>query len=99
MVEGFNTYQLVYKWNPNLPCTVSDELPALEGTTSSEIIASHTAREVFIAAEASEKIRTLKHKVRTTGKVFKSGEVSISREKSNSSGKGQLLSLVKMGIQ
>ena len=79
MVAGFSPYQLVYGRNPKLPCTLSDELPALEGTTSSEMVAkhlnaSHSARKAFIAAETSEKIRrALKHKVRTNGKVLQSG--------------------------
>ena len=62
MVGGFSPYQLVYGRNPKLPCIMSDELPALEGTTSSEMVAkhlnaSHSARRDFIAAETSEKIR------------------------------------------
>ncbi|XP_045105480.1 uncharacterized protein LOC123500989 [Portunus trituberculatus] len=79
MVAGFSPYQLVYGRNPNLPCTLSDELPALEGTTTSEVVAkhlnaSHSARKAFIAAETSEKIRrALRHKVRSSGKVHKSG--------------------------
>ena len=79
MVAGFSPYQLVYGRNPKLPCTLSDELPALEGTTTSEMVAkhlnaSHSARKAFIAAETSEKIRrALKHKVRTNGKVHQSG--------------------------
>lgn len=87
MVGGFSPYQLVYGRNPKLPCTLSDELPALEGTTTSEMVAkhlnaSHSARKAFIAAETSEKIRrALKHKVRTTGRVFKNGEqVYFKRE-------------------
>ena len=77
MVGGFSPYQLVYGRNPKLPSTLSDELPALEGTTSSEMVAkhlnaSHSARKAFIAAEASEKIRrALRHKVKSTGKSFK----------------------------
>lgn len=61
MTGGFSPYQLVYGRNPKLPCTMSDELPALEGTTSSEMVAkhinaSHSARKAFIAAETSERI-------------------------------------------
>lgn len=80
MVGGFSPYQLVYGRNPNLPCTLSDELPALEGTTSSETVAkhlnaSHSARKAFVAAEASEKIRrALRHKVRTTKRPLKNGD-------------------------
>ncbi|XP_037793904.1 uncharacterized protein LOC119589356 [Penaeus monodon] len=87
MTGGFSPYQLVYGRNPKLPCTMSDELPALEGTTSSEMVAkhinaSHSARKAFIAAETSERIqRALRHKVRTTGRVLRSGnQVYFKRE-------------------
>lgn len=87
MVGGFSPYQLVYGRNPKLPCTLSDELPALEGITSSEMLAkhlnaSHSARKAFITAETSEKIRrALRHKVRSTGREFKNGEkVYFKRE-------------------
>ncbi len=61
MVGGFSPYQLVFGRNPDLPCTLSDELPALEGITSSDIVvkhlnASHSSRKAFIATETSEKI-------------------------------------------
>ena len=60
MVGGYSPYQLVFGRNPNLPCTLNDNLPALEGSTSSEMIAkhlnaSHNARKSFIEAETSEK--------------------------------------------
>ena len=79
MVAGFSPYQLVYGRNPKLPSTLSDELPALEGITTSEMVAKHlnasnSARRASIAAEISEKIqRALRHKVRTNGKVHQSG--------------------------
>ena len=81
MVGGYSPYQLVFGRNPKLPCAISDNPPALEGTTSSEVIAkhlnaSHSARKAFMAAEASEKIRrALKHQIRPTGRVFSNGEL------------------------
>ena len=46
--------------NPNLPNIMSDHVPALEGSTSSEIFAkhlntSHFARRAFIQSESDEK--------------------------------------------
>ena len=68
---GYSPNQLVFGYNTNLPTVFTDESPALESTTSSDIIrqnlnAMHKARENFVKSEASEKIRrALKHKVRT----------------------------------
>ena len=79
-VGGFSPHQLVYGRNPNLPNSMNDELPALEGKTSSEVIARHlnachSARRAFIAAEASEKVRrALKAGVKQTRKEFNHGE-------------------------
>ena len=38
-VHGFSPFQLVFGRNPNLPNILEDKPPALEGTTSSEIVA------------------------------------------------------------
>lgn len=86
MVGGFSPYQLVYGWNPRLPCTMSDDLPALGGTSSEMVAkhlnASHSARKAFISAETSDKIQwALRHKVRTTVGAFKNGDkVYFKRE-------------------
>ena len=58
---GFSPNQLVYGKNPNFPSVLIDKPLALEGKTSSEIIANHlnamhAARKAFIEAEASEKL-------------------------------------------
>ena len=80
MVGGFSPHQLVYGRNPRLPGVMNDDLPALEGTSTSEVIARHlnachAARKAFIAAEASEKIRrALKGSVKQTRKEFTNGE-------------------------
>ena len=80
MVGGFSPYQLVYGRNPRLPGIMDDDLPALEGTSSEEVIAKHlnaslSARKAFISAEASEKIRrALKGNVRQSRKIFNEGD-------------------------
>ena len=69
--NGFSPNQLVFGHNVNLPTVLTDLPPALESTTSSEIVrrnlnAMHNARSNYIQAEASEKIpRALKSKTRT----------------------------------
>ena len=80
MFGGFSPYQLVYGRNPRLPGVLYDELPALEGTTSSEIVARHSnachaAMRAFVASQASEKVRrALKAQVRSSRKFFNNGE-------------------------
>ena len=80
MFGGFSPYQLVYGRNPRLPGVLCDELPALEGTTSNEIIARHlnachAAMRAFVASQASEKVRrALKAQVRSSRKNFNNGE-------------------------
>ena len=70
-VTGFAPNQLVLGANINLPSVITDQPPALEPTTSSELIRKklavlHNARQNFIKAESSEKIkRALSHQVRT----------------------------------
>ena len=67
----FSPNQLVYGHNINLPSVLTDALPALETTTSSDIIrkkmeTKRKARESYIQAESSECIRrALRHNVRT----------------------------------
>ena len=67
---------------PRLPLTSDDPLPALEGVSSSEIMANNlnavaAAKEAFIKAEISSKLRkALKHPVRSyTDAVYKPGDL------------------------
>ena len=58
---GYSPNQLVFGTNTNMPTVLSAAPPALEPTTSSDIVrknleALHSARKNYIAAEASEKI-------------------------------------------
>lgn len=72
-VHGYSPYQLVFGRNPNLPSTLIDKLPALEGTTTSKtvgkhIAALHAARTAFTQSECSERIRrALRKQTRSNG--------------------------------
>ena len=76
MGNGYSSHQLVLGENPNLPNIMQDTLPALEGTTCSEVFsqhlnALHAIRKAFIQSEAEERIRrALRNKVRASEQVF-----------------------------
>ena len=80
MWNGFSSYQLVLGKNPNLPNIMSEKLPAVQGTTSSEILKTHldalfSARKVFIQCKADKRIRrALRHPIRATDDVFNPGD-------------------------
>ena len=80
-VYGYSPYQLVFGANPNVPSILTDKIPALEGVTSSQVIADHlnaitAARKAYVEAEASGKIkRALVRKTRpVTSLTFETGE-------------------------
>ena len=78
--HGFSSYQLVFGRNPNLPNVMTNQLPALDASTSSEILATdlnalHAAREAFIQSESSEGIRrALRCKIRASEEKYEHGE-------------------------
>ena len=80
MWHGYSSHQLVFGVNPNLPNILSDNIPALEGSTNSETFAQHlntlhSARRAFIQSEADERIRrALRHKVRAAEQVYDHGD-------------------------
>lgn len=80
MWHGFSSYQLVFGKNPNLPNIMEATPPALEGSTSSAILAQHLnalheARKSFIQSEASERIRrALRTKIRSSEETFEHGD-------------------------
>ena len=85
-VHGFSPNQLVFGRNPNLLSFLNDKLPALEGESTSEVVASnlnamHTARKHFIKCESLEKLRrALHHQVRTgITQSYKNGDVFYKR--------------------
>ena len=79
MVHGFSSHQLVFGTNPNLPNILTDEPPALEGKTMSEIFAKHlnclhSSRQLFIQSESDERIRrALRHKIRVSNETYEKG--------------------------
>ena len=67
--------------NPNLPSSLNDKPPALEGTTSSEVVAEnlnalHAACKAFIENESSKQLRrALRHKTRPiTTMIYNQGD-------------------------
>lgn len=81
MWNSYSSHQLVFGQNPCLPGTMTDRLPALEGTTTSEVFAKHLnalheARKSYIQTEADERIRrALRAKVRAAEQVYEHGDV------------------------
>ena len=81
MWHGYSSYQLVFGKNPNLPNIMTDNIPALQGKTSSEVLANHlnvlhATRRAFIESECSERIRrALRCKIRASEQKFVNGEL------------------------
>ena len=90
MYHGYSSFQIVLGQNPNLPNITNANLPALEGRTSSEVLAKHlnalhASRQAFIKCESDERIRrALRHQVRAVEQRFQPGDiVYYKRENSN----------------
>ena len=93
--NGYSPNQLVFGQNANMPSLLTDMPPALEPTTSSEIVrknleALHSARKNYIQAESSERIRrALHHKVRSfADEEYKLGEKVYFKKKGHKGWKG-----------
>ena len=90
-VHGFSPNQLVFGKNPNFLAVEGNKPPALEGKTTSEIVACnlnamHAARQAFIKSESAEKLRrALCHQTRTYSdvKYFTGDIVYYKRNNSN----------------
>ena len=94
-IHGFSSYQLVFGHNPNIPTVSTNNLPALEGISTSKIIADqlnalHIARQEFIKSESSEKLRhALKSKTRTHSNIrFLQGETVFYKDEDDKRWKG-----------
>ncbi len=92
-VHGYSSHQLVYGGNPNLPTTLTDKPPALEGTTMSKIVADHltalhVTRKAFIEAESSERIRRALRKQTRSFDNFVTGDKVYYKRVDNKEWKG-----------
>ena len=94
-VAGFSPFQLVLGYNPKLPSTTSDNLPALSMKTTSQILqdnlnAMHKARTAFIASENDERIkRALSHNVRTSSEIrYITGDTVLYKRDSSNEWRG-----------
>ena len=89
MWHGFSSYQLVFGQNPNLPNVMTAELPALEGTSTSEMLVQHlnglhAARKAFIESEADERIRrALRCKIRASEECYGPGDLIYYKRQAN----------------
>ena len=78
--NGYSPMQVVFRRNPNLPTTLTAELPALEPRPVSLIVGKHidaniSARQAFIQAESSEKIkRALRKQVQKWTTTYQIGD-------------------------
>ena len=82
--NGYSPNQLVFGRNPNYPSFLNDQLPALEGVSTSEMIASiinakHAAWRAHIENESSEKLRrAVRHQVRTSAsQIYNNGDLVL----------------------
>ena len=92
---GYSPNQLVFGRNVNLPSVDHDNLPALSNSTSSQLVrenleALHRARENFVKAESSERIRrALRKNIRTYSEVeFVPGEKIYYKRKMDKDWRG-----------
>ena len=89
MNHGYSSHQLVFGQNPNLPNILTDEPPALEEKTMSEIFARHLkclhlARQLFIQSESDERIRrALRHKIRASNEQYSKNEEVFYKKDGN----------------
>ena len=103
MWTGYSSHQLVFGENPNLTNIVNNKLPALQGTTSSEVFpkrlnAPHAARKAFIQTKADERIEELfGTKSGLQSKYLKAVIESFTNVKEKSVGLGQGKLCSKMG--
>ena len=80
MYHGYSSYQIVFGKNPNLPNVMTENVPALDGITSSETFAQHlnilhASRKAFIESESDERIRrALRSKIRASQVHFEHGD-------------------------
>jgi hypothetical protein len=88
--NGYSPNTLVFGKNPNFPSVMTDKLPALTAENLSDTVennlkAMRVAREGFIQAEASERIkRALSHNIRSSSEAqFVNGEKVFFKRRDN----------------
>ncbi|KAK6187111.1 hypothetical protein SNE40_005204 [Patella caerulea] len=92
--HGYSSYQLVYGKNPTLPSVLIDKLPALEGSTTSQLVsqhinALHAARREFIQAECSDRLRrAIRKQTRPYDKKYYCGDKVYYKRPDSSKWKG-----------
>ena len=81
-INGYSPNQLVFGRNPNFPTVENNDLPALNNSTTSEIVASnlnamHFARKNYVANESSNRLkRAMKHVIRSyTDVIYQTGDL------------------------
>ena len=90
MNHGYSSHQLVFGQNPYLPNILTDEPPALEDNTMSQIFARHlsclhSSRQQFIQSESNERIRrALRHKIRISNETYEKGDEIFYKKDGNS---------------
>ena len=94
-VHGFSPAQLAIGYNPQVPTVLTSQLPALEDRSTTDVIsenlnAMRLAREAFIRAESSERIkRALKRNVRAGAhNKFFSGDLLFYKRNDSRKWKG-----------
>ena len=94
-VHGFSPNQLLFGKKTNFPAVVSNKPPAVEGKTTSEIVACnlnvmHAARQAFIKSESAEKLRrALCHQTRTYSDVkYFTGDIVYYKRSNSNAWKG-----------
>ena len=86
--------QIVFGRNPNLPTSLTDTLPALESKPETSIVGTHlaalqSARQEFIKAESSEKIkRALRKQTRQWRNSYQIGDAVFYRREDSQRWKG-----------
>ena len=106
-VHGFSPYQLVLGQNPRLPSTLNDQPPAFASDSDTQkyllqhLQALHVARQAFIQAESSNKIRkALNSNVRSyADAVYSQGDLVLYKRQNEAKWKGPATVLGKDGQQ
>ena len=92
--NGFSPNQLVFGRNPNFPSCITNKPPAMEESSTSDIIrctlsALHKARQSFIQKESCEKLRrSLLYNIRPSGEKVDNGDLVFYRRSGDDKWRG-----------